>query len=67
MKKNKEFTIEFVSSENVESSKLTWKIDGVNAGTGKSITKSIDDMGQHTVEVYYNNTKVSSGSFKVMM
>lgn len=67
VKKNKEFTIEFVSSENVESSKLTWKIDGVNAGTGKSITKSIDDMGQHTVEVYYNNTKVSSGSFKVMM
>lgn len=67
VKKNKEFTMKFVSNTYLDGTKLKWKIDNKDAGTGNPITKSMNDMGSHTVEVYYNDTKVSSGSFKVIM
>lgn len=67
VKKNTEFTMKFVSNTYVDGTKLKWKIDKKDAGAGNPITKSMNDMGSHTVEVYYNDTKVSSGSFKVIM
>lgn len=67
VKKNKEFTMKFVTSTYVDGAKLKWKIDNKDAGTGNPIIKSMNDMGLHTVEVYYNDTKVSTGSFKVIM
>ena len=60
--------MKFVSNTYVDGTKLKWKIDNKDAGTGNPITKSMNDMGSHTVEVYYNNDKkVSTGSFKVIM
>lgn len=67
VKKNTEFTMKFVSNTYVDGTKLKWKIDNKDTGTGNPITKSMNDMGPHTVEVYYNDTRVSTGSFKVIM
>ena len=67
VKKNTEFTMKFVSNTYVDGTKLKWKIDNKDTGTGNPITKTMNDMGPHTVEVYYNDTRVSTGSFKVIM
>ena len=67
VKKSKEFTMRFVPTTYVDDNKLSWTIDNKDVGTGNPIAKSLDKLGDHSVEVYYNGTKVSSGTFKVIM
>ena len=66
VKKNNNFTVNFIPDKYVDGSKITWKIDGNPAGTGKTITKSMGNAGIYTVEVYYNDEKISSAKFKVL-
>ena len=65
VKKNKNFSVNFIPDMYVDVNKITWKISGSPAGVGKTITKSMGKPGIYTIEVYYDGKKISSAQFKV--
>lgn len=65
VKKNKNFSVNFIPDMYVDVNKITWKISGSPAGVGKTITKSMGKPGTYTIEVYYDDKKISSAQFKV--
>ena len=65
VKKNKNFSVNFIPDMYVDVNKITWKISGSPAGVGKTITKSMGKPGIYTIEVYYDGKQISSAQFKV--